>query len=605
MKQKIKRKENPNQRIQGVFKKKYSMRNLVFVLGVLVMFSSCEDYFDPKLTNERTFDVLLTQPDNVRGLLTYAYRAIPSSYDTFNSDFLDSATDNALSNNLTNNINQMITTDGFWTAVNNPLDNWQARYDDLKNVNLFMEVGLDGTVQYYRSNPTRDETYRQRLKGEAFFLRAYIHFELLKRFGGVDVNGQLMGIPLMTASIDIDNPDLLNLPRNTYQECVQQILDDINTALGAGLPESYTDVDPDFDETNLGRPTTVACRALKSRVLLYAASPAFETSTYAEAAQAAKDVIDVIGATLPDAYSVNNINNVSDVYFNNDESDELIMRRVSGEANGNTNALERSHFPPGAGLEGNGNCNPSQNLVDAFPMANGYPITEGASGYSESDMYANRDPRFYMTIIHNNQSFKGRTIETFQGGAHMVGAPGVTVENATRTGYYLRKWISTDANLVSGNVVNDVHYNAIFRKAEMFLNFAEAANEANGPDDTTYGMSARDAIAEIRRRAGIASGGSDDYLASITTKEAMRELIKNERRIELCFEGHRFFDLRRWEDNLNQPVSGVTITDNGNGTFNFSRSTILTPNYKGFMNYGPIPFNEILRTDNITQNQGW
>lgn len=603
MKQKLNKKETPNQGLLGVFNKKYTMRNLVFTLGVLFMLTSCEDYFDPKLTNERTFDVLLTQPDNVRGLLTYAYRAIPSSYDVYGSDFLDSATDNALSNNLTGNMNQMIATDGFWTAVNNPLNNWQARYDDLKNVNLFMEVGLDGTVQYYRSNPTRDETFRQRLKGEAFFLRAFIHFELLKRFGGVDVNGQLMGIPLMTSPVDVADTDLLNLPRNTYQECVQQILDDLDTALGAGLPDAYDNStsDPDFDLTNLGRPTTVACRALKSRVLLYAASPAFETASYGEAAQAAKDVIDVIGTSLPDVY---NVGNISNAFYNNDENDELIMRRVSGGTNGNNN-LERNHFPPGAGLEGNGNCNPSQNLVDAFPMANGYPIGDGLSGYNEGDMYLNRDPRFYMTVIHNNQSFKGRTIETFQGGAHMVGAPGVTVENATRTGYYLRKWISSDANLVGGNNVNDVHYNALFRKAEIFLNFAEAANEANGPDDATYGMSARDAIAEVRRRAGIASGGSDDYLASVTTREAMRELIKNERRLELCFEGHRFFDLRRWEDNLNQTVTGITITDNGDGTFDFSRMNLVTPSYKSFMNYGPIPFNEILRTDNITQNQGW
>ncbi|WP_158655288.1 RagB/SusD family nutrient uptake outer membrane protein [Flavivirga eckloniae] len=579
------------------------MRNITFVLAILLAFTSCEDYFDPKLTNERTFDQLLENPGIVRGLLTYAYRAIPSSYDVYGGDFLDSATDNALSNNLTGNMNRMVAIDGFWTAVTNPINNWKFRYDDLKSVNQFIEIGLDGTVLYYKSNPERDEAYRERLKGEAYFLRAFIHFDLLRRYGGIDDNGQLMGIPLVTSTIDISDDNDLNLPRNTYAECVQQIIDDLDTAISAGLPEVYDNStnDPDFDLTNLGRPTTVACRALKSRVLLYAASPAFGSSTFAEAAKAAKDVIDIIGNTLPNVY---NINNISQAYYNNDQNGELIMRRVSGNQNGD-NGLEKGHFPPGAGLEGKGRCNPSQNLVDAFPMANGYPITNGVSGYDENNMYQNRDPRFYMTVMYNGQSFKGITIETFEGGNHMTGAPGVTVENSTRTGYYLRKWISSKANLVGGNNVNDTHYNALFRNVEMFLNLAEAANEANGPDDTTYGMSAREAIAEVRRRAGIASGGTDDYLASITSKEDMRELIKNERRIELCFEGHRFFDLRRWKDNLNEGITGVTITDNGNGTFNYARKNIITPSYKNFMNYGPLPFDEILKTQNITQNQGW
>ncbi len=583
--------------------KTYNMRSIVFIMLILFGFTSCEDYFDPKLTNERTFDQLLENPGIVRGLLTYAYRAIPASYNAYSGDFLDSATDNALSNNLTGNMNRMVSVDGFWTAVVNPINSWKFRYDDLKNINQFIEIGLDGTILYYKSNPERDEAYRERLKGEAYFLRAFIHFDLLTRYGGIDQNGELMGIPLMTSMIDINDTDALNLSRNTYAECVQQIIDDLDIAISAGLPEAYNNstTDPDFDLTNLGRPTTVACKALKSRVLLYAASPAFGSSTYAEAAEAAKEALDVIGNTLPDVYQVDNI---SQTYFNNDLNDELIMRRVSGNQNGN-NELEQGHFPPGAGLEGNGRCNPSQNLVDAFPMANGYPITNGTSGYDENTMYESRDPRFYMTVMHNGQTFKGITIETFQGGDHMTGAPGVTVENSTRTGYYLRKWMSPKANLVGGNNVKDTHYNALFRKAEIFLNFAEAANEANGPDASTFGMSAREAIAEVRRRAGLASGGTDDYLASITSKEDMRELIKNERRIELCFEGHRFFDLRRWKRDLNTTITGVTITDNGDGTFDYTRKNIINPSYKSFMIYGPLPFDELLKTQNITQNQGW
>lgn len=571
------------------------MRNILFALLALLSFTACEDFFDPKLTNERTEEQLLGNPEFVRGLLTYAYRSVPAAYDVYGQDFLDCATDNALANNIAGNINRMLSIDGFWTAVINPLNNWEARYDDLKNVNQFIELGLDGKVVYFKADAERDAMYRERLRGEAYFLRAWIHFDLLRRYAGL-VDGQLLGIPLVTQTLDVTSD--LNLRRNTFEECVQQILADLDVALNSTLPASYEGANEDFGDTNIGRPTTVACQALKSRVLLYAASPAYGTSTYAQAAEAAHDVIEVIGSTLPDIY---NVDDISSTFFNNDVNEELIMRRVSGGPNGD-NGVETRNFPP---IHfGNGKSNPSQNLVDAFPMANGYPISDAASGYEESDMYTGRDPRFYMTVIHNNQVFKGEAIQTFEGGNNMPGAPGVTVENSTRTGYYLRKWVSSQVSLVVGNVVNDYHYNALFRKVEVFLNFAEAANEAFGPDDASLGMSAREAIAEVRRRAGIAADGSDAYLMSIGSKEQMRDLIKNERRIELCFEGHRFFDLRRWRDNLNETVTGLTITRNEDGSFNHERKNIVTPSYKDYMYYGPLPQNEILKTD-LTQNQGW
>lgn len=595
--QKIYKKENFIGHSKGIFVKVNALKNTTLALLIVMLFSACEDYFEPKLTNERTEEQLLANANFVEGLLTFGYRALPSTYEEFGGDFLDIGTDNALSNNLSSALSRTVAVDGYYTSVTNPLNAWTERYDELKTINQFIEVGLDGTVVYIKSNADLDDVFRNRLRGEAYFLRAWIHFDLLRRFAGVDESGQLMGIPLITSTLDINGD--LNLTRNTYAECVQQILDDLDEALAAGLQDEYVGNDEVLGDNNLGRPTTVACRALKSRVLLYAASPAFGTSSYEVAAQAAKDVIDQVGSTLPDIY---NVNNISNTFFNNDINNELILRRVSGSNTGD-NAVENRNFPPSH--LGGGRCNPSQNLVDAFPMANGYPIGDAMSGYDENNMYLNRDPRFYMTVIHNGQNFKGQTIETFEGGNNTPGAPGVTVENATRTGYYLRKWVSSNASLVPGNITRDQHYNAIFRNVEMFLNFAEAANEAYGPDGGGLGLTAREAIAEVRRRAGIASGGTDDYLTSITSKEAMRTLIKNERRIELCFEGHRFFDLRRWEDNLNEPISGITIT-NDNGTLNYQRNVLVTPNFKDYMIYGPLPFNELLKTGgDITQNQGW
>lgn len=591
--------------LMGIFSRQNAMKNILVTAVLLCIFTSCEDYFEPAETNERDFNELISNPNSTLGLLIYGYRSIPGSYDSFGGDFLDSATDNALSNQLSGTANKTVEINGFWSPVNgnNILNAWRSRYDELKNVNQFLEIGLEPSVLYYKADLERDEKYRQRLKGEAFFLRAWIHFDLLRRYAGIDSNGQLMGIPLLTSTLNINGDDL-DIPRNTYQECVQQISDDLDIAI-ANLPVDYNGVGEDFDNTNLGRPTTVACQALKSRLLLYAASPSYGTSEFSEAAQAAFETIEVIGSTLPNGI-YDSSNNVSSTFFNNDENSELIMRRVSTGQAGNRN-LETNHFPPGNLLLGDGRCNPTQNLVDAFPMANGYPITESTSGYVENLMYENRDPRLEMTVIRNNQVFKGQTVETFEGGNNISGGSddNVTIENSTRTGYYLRKWMSSKANLVEVDLVSDIHYYALFRKVEIFLNLAEAANEAYGPDGGAIGMTAREAIAEVRRRAGIASGGTDDYLASISTKEAMRDLIKNERRIELCFEGHRFYDLRRWEDNLNEPITGITITKNTDDTFSFQRKTIVTPSFAEYMNYGPLPFDELLRTENITQNQGW
>jgi hypothetical protein len=594
--QKIHKKETLSLLKAQSFIKKHIMRNYLIALGLLVALSSCDDYFEPKLTNERTEDQFISNANFVRGLVTQAYRSIPSAYDVYGGDFLDSATDNALSNSLSGGISRMVEADGYWSAVSNPINNWRGRYDDLKSINQFIEIGLDGTVIYFKSDEVLDEAFRLRLKGEAYFLRAWVHFDLLRRYGGVDTNGELMGIPLITSFIDI-NTDDLNLFRNSYADCVEQIVTDLDIAI-ASLPSEYVGISDEFGVNNIGRPTSIASKALKARILLYAASPAFGTSSYTEAAQAADDVINDITALLPNIYNVNNLSG----FYNNDTNDELIMRRVSGGNNGN-NAIEQSHFPPSH--LGNGRCNPSQNLVDAFPMANGYPIDDPSGGYVEDMMYENRDPRFEMTIIYNNMVFKGEPIETFEGGNNVPPAAGVTVENSTRTGYYLRKWVSNSVSLVPGNNTSAFHYNALLRKAEVFLNLAEAANEAFGPDGGSLSLTARQAIAELRRRAGIAPGGTDDYLASITTKEDMRELIKNERRIELCFEGHYFFDLRRWGGNLNTPIVGINITKNHDDSFNYTRQTLVTPSYKDFMVYGPLPLNEILKTENITQNQGW
>ena len=163
----------------------------------------------------------------------------------------------------------------------------------------------------------------------------------------------------------------------------------------------------------------------------------------------------------------------------------------------------------------------------------------------------------------------------------------------------MRKLLREDVNLNPASTSSRRHYVVHIRYTELFLNYAEAANEAFGPDGTgTAGYSARAVIAAIRKRAGITQ--PDAYLAGITSKDQMRDLIKNERRLELCFEGFRFWDIRRWKDPITTAATGVVISP----TNVFSYRTVENRVFANHMYYGPLPNGEVLKA-NLVQNQGY
>lgn len=260
-----------------------------------------------------------------------------------------------------------------------------------------------------------------------------------------------------------------------------------------------------------------------------------------------------------------------------------------------TNSREQAQFPPS--LFGNGRVNPTQNLVDAFPAVNGYPISDPLSNYNPANPYANRDPRLAMYIVYSGNTLAGKTIKTGMGGGTDAKD---SIQTSTRTGYYLKKLLREDVNVNPVSPSTKKHYEVHMRATELYLIYAEAANEAWGPDGKgTFAFSAREVIAAIRKRAGITQ--PDNYLASISSKEAMRNLIRNERRLELCFEGFRFWDLRRWKANLNETAKGVNINKTS-----FSVVDVEPRLYKNeYMHYGPIPEREFLKYNSLVQNKGW
>ncbi len=264
--------------------------------------------------------------------------------------------------------------------------------------------------------------------------------------------------------------------------------------------------------------------------------------------------------------------------------------------------LEQAQFPPS--LYGSGQINPTQNLVNAFPMANGYPITMDEANYNENNPYEDRDPRLNLYVVVNGSKvgIDEKVIDTSVD--NTTDNDGLNKENnhSTRTGYYLRKHLREDVYLSSTSQNGQPHYSPRIRYTEIFLNYAEAANEAWGPTGTGgHGYSAYDVVKAIRKRAGVGADNGDAYLESIKNdKDKMRELIRNERRLELCFEGFRFWDLRRWKVSLTEPAKGIRISQG-----NYTEFTVENRNYADYMNYGPIPYTEVLKFDELKQNQGW
>lgn len=371
-------------------------------------------------------------------------------------------------------------------------------------------------------------------------------------------------------------------------------------AAGATL-DAYNRV---FGASTFLRMSGRIAQAIGAQAALLAASPAFSNGsgvTWEMAANQAAAVLDYIGGPAELAknghiwYSDSEVGNTPTEIVSHPE---VLWRSRYGE----NSDIEKECFPPS--LYGNGRINPTQNLVDAFPMANGYPITETAGNYDPANPYANRDPRLALYIVTNGSTLgiNGSVINT---GTDAANNDGINKESghSTRTGYYMRKLLRNDASPDPTSTVNKNHATTYIRYTEIFLDYAEAANEAWGPTRSgSHGYSAYDVIKAIRARAlgdGVKDG--DPYLESIKgDQNKMRELIRNERRLELCFEGARFWDLRRWNADLNATAKGVSIS----GT-SYNYIDVENRDYKDYMIYGPLPYDDVLKFSNIEQNRGW
>lgn len=476
----------------------------------------------------------------------------------------DMASDDAECNNLagsTHGLNQGVipTT---WAYVE---DIWVQNYSLIRKCNVMIE-NID--------QAPGDEALKTRMKAEATFLRAFAHSELLKCFGG---------IPLM---LKAGTPDEAIIPRNSYDECVTQILADCDAA-AAVLPVVYP-------ASDLGRATKVAALALKARVLLYKASPlnnGGNNGLWQAAADASKEVM-AFGPP-PGTGDYGLYNDYYKTFIDKLGNKEVIWARKYQNPDVNPSDGARAKWymsVPNVNDGAWGGFAPTQNLVDAYEMKNGKPISDPTSNYDPQEPYEDRDSRLDKTVLRNGSTYKsGIVIETFRGG----NTNNASRFDSSKTGYGLLKMVDTTRYGAAGDADNDWIF---IRYAEILLNYAEAQNEAVGPDQSVH-----DAVNQVRARAG------QPNLPAGLTQEQMRERIRNERRVELSFEEHRFFDVRRWKLGsvyFNAPVYKVQITNDG-GNLIYSFPKWEDRKFEEFQNLLPIPQSEIDKNPQLQQNPGY
>jgi len=591
------------------------MKIKLLIFGLIALtFSGCKKLVEEDLQLVRSVDQIYTDPVFAQGFVLQAYRTIPAYYN--NSDL---ATDDAVANIQSNAFSQLAT--GSWTPTNLTLSVWNGSYSAILYVNQFL---ANSNKARFATDPAANKLLNYRMRGEAFGLRALHMYFLLRHHAGVTADGQLMGVPIVTDFQDPASTDF-NQPRATFDACVKQIYSDLDSAeyylpteyvnitTASQVPAQYASITqtPAVYNQAMGQAfrqlfNGLIAKSFRARTALLAASPAFQhasnPATWEQAANAAAAVITYKGgpnALVPPAGQPSG----HTFYDNRTEIDALSLgsnptEMIWREVRQNTNSdREAQNFPPS--LFGNGLINPTENLVEAFPMLNGYPIGPGSSTYVASNPYANRDPRLRAYVLYNEHP-DHTTIKT---GSQSGSADGINARTtSTRTGYYLKKTLRWDVSLTPGAVTGRNRYTPRIRYTEICLDYAEAANEAWGPKGTgPNSFSAYDVIKQIRTRAGVGTTNNHAYLEECAADKAkMRELIKNERRLELSFEGFRFWDLRRWKDDLNMAARGMDV----NGTV-YAPITVEARSFQNHMIYGPIPNSEVLKYNNLKQNANW
>ncbi len=596
--------------------KKNIISKIILLCSTLVLSTSCSDYLTYDENRAYSDEMVWSSYTYINRAMAAIYEKLPGTFMYVGSGFLDATTDNAehLDQSTDNNLFNI----GAISPYNAVNSGWDDSFNGIRLANTFIN-NIDTvtlyTEQYDMSTREAHQRAVERYRGESRFLRGYFYFELFKRYGQ---------IPIVDDWVSDVEP--VDLSRQSIADVVAHINNCIDDAIPYLPTKAQLNTNSEYSST-LGHAILGAAYALKSRTYLYAASPLFSEEGSEQSEEYYNLCVENSLVLINDVtYSL--VGSYADLFEANGSTafsnSEVIFDRRSGTGY----SLETNNQPVGF-YGGLGKTNPTQDLVDAYEMTDGTTFDWDNATHA-ANPYADRDARFYATILYNGCSMLDRTVETFEDGFDATNSQ----RDGSRTGYYLKKFIDTTIDLTDPS--GKRHYWPVFRLAEIYLNYAESMNELYGPysDPEGNGLTALAALNKVRVRAGqpslnaITANISQDYL---------REKIRNERRVEFAFEDHRHWDLRRWKagsGTLNGAIHGVKIVRDvdSDNPISTEETTIdeesgesivtvtLTPSYnytyelfeveqrvfdESYMYLYPIPSEETLWSQPMEQNPGW
>ena len=553
---------------------KFNKIAILLLSAGLLTTTSC-DFMDCDESDNYTLQEIQGSYNRVKQFVTSIYGYQPSDFCNMHGAMVDAATDDAIHVYESSAIQRIV--NGTWSANYTVDDKFAYYYNAIHDANYYLTT-LSGLTFDTWENGDDYQDWMQNYDNYQYqvrFLRAYFYFELVRRY---------QNVPLITKPLS--QTETNQIEPSSAQEVLKFIINEC-TEIAPKLPIKSTSI----AQAENGRATRAMAMALKSRAALYAASPLYSTNgdnaKWTEAAKASHDIIASAGElglgldTYANLFKSKNYN-----------SKEVILCRPTGTSK----TFEQANYPMGV-TGGNTTTCPTENLASAFEMKDGRAF-DWNDPTMKANPYKDRDPRFYLTIVHNGMLWPAKkAVDISEGGAN-----GLPLTNATTTGYYLRKYVDNSISFEAGSTTAATHHNWIlFRYAEVLLNYAEAMIHVNGNcdyKDATYTMSAREALNAVRKRAGIpevAACSQDEFLTR----------VKHERCVEMAFEGQRFWDLRRWK-NLDETknIYAVRITHH-DGVLSYEKTLLSERSVSNKLYFYPIANVELFKNKKLVQNSGW
>lgn len=553
---------------------KFNKIAILLLSAGLLTTTSC-DFMDCDESDNYTLQEIQGSYNRVKQFVTSIYGYLPSDFCNTHGAMLDATTDDAIHVYESSAIQRIV--NGTWSANYTVDDKFAYYYNAIHDANYYLTT-LSGLTFDTWENGDDYQDWMQNYDNYQYqvrFLRAYFYFELVRRY---------QNVPLITKPLS--QTETNQIEPSSAQEVLKFIINEC-TEIAPKLPIKSTSI----AQAENGRATRAMAMALKSRAALYAASPLYSTNgdnaKWTEAAKASYDIIASAGElglgldTYANLFKSKNYN-----------SKEVILCRPTGTSK----TFEQANYPMGV-TGGNTTTCSTENLASAFEMKDGRAF-DWNDPTMKANPYKDRDPRFYLTIVHNGMLWPAKkAVDISEGGAN-----GLSLTNATTTGYYMRKYVDNSISFEAGSTTTATHHNWIlFRYAEVLLNYAEAMIHVNGNcdyKDATYTMSAREALNAVRKRAGIpevAACSQDDFLTR----------VKHERRVEMAFEGQRFWDLRRWK-NLDETknIYAVRITHH-DGVLSYEKTLLSERSVSNKLYFYPIANVELFKNKKLVQNSGW